>query len=247
VSFSEGDAKKSPVPTNVGNIRPVGSSTGFQQFDTPEAGIKAVDDQLRIYGSKHKLKTLREVISRWAPPSENDTESYIKNVSQRTGIKPDEEIDLSNPTIRHVISGPIILQEQGLKRLKGTPQATTQQPTQQPQEQSTDDFVSFLTKEPEATVKVEAPKPKAKTAKDSQTVIDKYVREPLLAITEPPLQAATGLGATAIGNVIGAIKHYGERGTAAEQEAAKFAEKYTYEETVVDPVFLVSTTTDTSR
>jgi hypothetical protein len=229
VQFLTGGASKSPTPTNVGNIRPVGSSTGFQQFDTPEAGIKAVDDQLRIYGSKHKLKTLREVISRWAPPSENDTESYIKNVSQRTGIKPDEEIDLSNPTIRHVISGPIILQEQGLKRLKGTPQATTQQPTQQPQEQSTDDFVSFLTKEPEATVKAEAPKPKAKPVKDSQTVIDKYVREPLLAITEPPIQAATALGATAIGNVIGAIKHYGERGTAAEQEAAKFAEKYTYE------------------
>jgi len=229
VQFLTGSASKSPVPTNVGNIRPVGSSTGFQQFDTPEAGIKAVDDQLRIYGSKHKLKTLREVISRWAPPSENDTESYIKNVSQRTGIKPDEEIDLSNPTIRHVISGPIILQEQGLKKLKGTPQATTQQPTQQPQEQPTDEFVSFLTKEPEATLKVEAPKPKAKTVKDNQTVIDKYVREPLLAITEPPLQAATGLGATAIGNVIGAIKHYGERGTAAEEEAAKFAEKYTYE------------------
>lgn len=224
VQFLTGGANKSPVPTNVGNIRPVGSTTGFQQYATPEEGIKAVDDQLRIYGSKHKVKTLREVISRWAPPSENDTEAYIKNVSQRTGLKPDEEIDLSNPTIRHIISGPIILQEQGLKKLKGAPQTQTEQPQAQP----TDEFVNFLTQTPEPTVKAETPKPKT-SAKPTQTAIDKYVREPILAAVEPPLQVASSLGATAIGNVIGAIKHYGERGTAAEEEASKFAEKYTYE------------------
>lgn len=227
VQFLTGDTKKSPVPTNVGNIRPVGSTTGFQQFDTPEAGIKAIDDQLRIYGSKHKIKTLRGVISRWAPPSENDTEAYIKNVSQKTGLKPDEEIDLSNPTIRHIISGPIVLQEQGLKKLKGSTAAPTTEPA--PQAQPTDEFVDFLTKAPEPTVQAEAPKTKAKPAQPKQTAIDKYVREPYLAVAEPVLQAATNLGATAIGNVIGAVKHYGERGTAAEEEAAKFAEKYTYQ------------------
>ena len=232
VQFLTGDAKKPPVPTNVGNIRPVGSTTGFQQFDTPEAGIKAIDDQLRIYGSKHKIKTLRGVISRWAPPSENDTEAYIKNVSQKTGLKPDEEIDLSNPTIRHIISGPIVLQEQGLKRLKGSTAAPTTEPAPAeptPQAQPTDEFVDFLTKEAKPTVQAEAPKTKAKPAQPKQTAIDKYVREPYLAVAEPVLQAATNLGATAIGNVIGAVKHYGERGTAAEEEAAKFAEKYTYQ------------------
>lgn len=164
--FLSGSAKSAPSPTNVGNIRPVGSTTGFQQFDTPEAGIKAIDDQLRIYGSKHKIKTLRGVISRWAPPSENDTEAYIKNVSQRTGLKPDEEIDLSNPTIRHIISGPIVLQEQGLKRLKGESQPSTEQPalqsTAKPVEQPMDDFSSFLggeTQKAEPTVESEAPKP----------------------------------------------------------------------------------------
>lgn len=170
VQFLTGGASKSPTPTNVGNIRPVGSSTGFQQFDTPEAGIKAVDDQLRIYGSKHKLKTLREVISRWAPPSENDTEAYIKNVSQRTGIKPDEEIDLSNPTIRHVISGPIILQEQGLQKLKGLPQSTTSQINSTKQEQPTDDFVNFLTKTSEPTVQAEIPKPISKAPQKPKTI-----------------------------------------------------------------------------
>jgi len=141
--FLLGDTKQSPNPNNFGNIRPVGSNTGFQQYDTPEAGIQAIDDQLRIYGSKHKVKTLREAITRWAPPSENDTDSYIKNVSQRTGLNPDEEIDLSNPTIRHIISGPIILQEQGLTKVKGARKATIEQPTEQPA-QSTDEFSDFL-------------------------------------------------------------------------------------------------------
>ncbi len=193
VQFLTGSASKSPVPTNVGNIRPVGSSTGFQQFDTPEAGIKAVDDQLRIYGSKHKLKTLREVISRWAPPSENDTEAYIKNVSQRTGIKPDEEIDLSNPTIRHVISGPIILQEQGLKKLKGAPQTTTQQPTPQPQEQPTDEFVSFLTKEPEVTVE---PKEVAKKS------VTQTKQDVIKAVAPQPQKTTVGASTTALADVI---------------------------------------------
>lgn len=176
VQFLTGDAKKPPVTTNVGNIRPVGSTTGFQQFDTPEAGIKAIDDQLRIYGSKHKIKTLRGVISRWAPPSENDTEAYIKNVSQKTGLKPDEEIDLSNPTIRHIISGPIVLQEQGLKRLKGSTAAPTTEPApteQAPQAQPTDEFVDFLTKAPEPTVQAEAPKPAPKAPQKPKTFGEK--------------------------------------------------------------------------
>ena len=159
--FLMGSAKTAPSPTNVGNIRPVGSSTGFQQFDTPEAGIKAIDENLKAYGTKHKINTLRGVINRWAPPSENDTDSYLNFVSQKTGLKPDEEIDLSNPTIRHIISGPIVLQEQGLKRIKGSAQPieTTQQ---QPQAEPQDDFTSFLggeTKQAEPTVKTEAPKP----------------------------------------------------------------------------------------
>ena len=157
--FLSGSAKSAPSPTNVGNIRPVGSSTGFQQYASAEEGIKAIDDNLKAYGTKHKINTLRGVISRWAPSSENDTDSYLNFVSQKTGIKPDEEIDLSNPTIRHIISGPIVLQEQGLKRIKGQAQTSTDQTAPQIAEQPTDDFSSFLggtTKKAEPT---EAPKP----------------------------------------------------------------------------------------
>lgn len=121
---------------NVGNLRPVGKSTGFQQMESPEAGIKAIDENLKTYGEKHGINTLRGVINRWAPASENDTESYIKNVSQKTGLKPDDKIDLSDPVIRHIISGPIILQEKGLNHI------INKQPTQQ-QIQATDSGDEF--------------------------------------------------------------------------------------------------------
>lgn len=128
---------------NVGNIRPVGG-TGFVQPQSFEEGIKSIDENLKAYGSKHGINTLRGVISRWAPPSDNnDTETYIKNVSQKTGIKPDDKIDLSNPVIRHILSGPIILQEKGLKNLmQGSQQG--QQSTQQQGQQPTDDVSSLI-------------------------------------------------------------------------------------------------------
>ena len=226
VQFLSGSASKSPSPTNVGNIRPVGSTTGFQQFDTPEAGIKAVDDQLRIYGSKHKVKTLREVISRWAPPSENDTEAYIKNVSQKTGLKPDEEIDLSNPTIRHIISGPIILQEQGLKKLKGTPQSTTATTEPTIQEQPTDEFVNFLTKTPEPTVQAEISKIKAKPTKE----------DVIKAVAPQPQKTTVGASTTALADIIpnigGAVADIGAYTAAryglkkSPQEARQIADVY---------------------
>jgi hypothetical protein len=112
---------------NVGNMRPVGSSTGFQQPSSYEEGIKSMDDNLKAYGTKHKINTLRGVISRYAPPTDkNDTEGYIKFVAERTGLKPDQEIDLNNPAVRHVISGPMILMEKGGKAIFGTTQPKTQ-------------------------------------------------------------------------------------------------------------------------
>ena len=119
---------------NVGNLRPPGSSTGFQQPTSYEEGIKSLDNQLKIYGEKHGIKTLRQAISRYAPPSENKTEDYINYVAQKTGLKPDQEIDFSNPAVRHVISGPMILMEKGNKAIFG--QAPSQQKQTQPQTQA---------------------------------------------------------------------------------------------------------------
>jgi len=89
------------MTNNVGNLRPVGSDTGFVQYDTPEAGIDAMRNDLlaKINGHSNAMKanygegyvpTLANVINTYAPPSQNDTANYINNVSKWSGIAPDE-------------------------------------------------------------------------------------------------------------------------------------------------------------
>ena len=35
------------------------------------------------------LNTIRAIITRYAPPVENDTQAYIQTISQKTGLSPD--------------------------------------------------------------------------------------------------------------------------------------------------------------
>ena len=72
----------------------VQNDRGFCQFESMEWGWRAAFYLLtRTYFQKHGLQTIRGIISRWAPPQDhNDTEAYIRNVSRRTGIGPDEPI-----------------------------------------------------------------------------------------------------------------------------------------------------------
>jgi hypothetical protein len=63
------------------------------------------------------------VISKWAPPNENDTQAYIKDVSQRLGIPPNQKIDLSNPLQRQALSTAIALHENGPSGVFGGGQA----------------------------------------------------------------------------------------------------------------------------
>lgn len=94
---------------NPGNLRPGGS---FAQYPDMQTGLTALDNNLQSYG-KQGINTVAGVISKWAPPNENDTNSYIKEVSQRLGIKPDQKIDLTNPLVRQSISTAIALRENG--------------------------------------------------------------------------------------------------------------------------------------
>ena len=55
----------------------------FKQFETMAWGYRAMFQCLNTYYSKHGLDTIRKMISRWAPETENATENYIKAVSDR--------------------------------------------------------------------------------------------------------------------------------------------------------------------
>ncbi|MFC3227318.1 hypothetical protein ACFOGJ_08765 [Marinibaculum pumilum] len=67
----------------------------FIQFSDVLWGIRAMARILRNYQRKHGLKTVREMIDRWAPPVENDTGSYARAVASGMGLRgPDEPVDL---------------------------------------------------------------------------------------------------------------------------------------------------------
>jgi len=77
-------------------LRCVQKDKTFCQFETIEWGWRAAFVILcKTYYGKYKLKTIRDIVSRWAPPKENNTPAYIRHVSDYTGIGPDR--DLGDP------------------------------------------------------------------------------------------------------------------------------------------------------
>ncbi len=52
-------------------------------------GLRAALKLLRTYYQRHGCVTIRQIIRRWAPETENKTEAYIQTVSRMTGILPD--------------------------------------------------------------------------------------------------------------------------------------------------------------
>lgn len=71
----------------------------FKQFKNMAYGYRAMFRILFTYTNRYRLTTLRQWITRWAPPEENDTEAYIKTVSSGANISPDSSIDTNNMMI----------------------------------------------------------------------------------------------------------------------------------------------------
>jgi hypothetical protein len=61
----------------------------FEQFDTMVNGIRCGLIILRTYIEKYKLHTIEEIIKRFAPSSENNTEAYIRAVCRDSGFDRD--------------------------------------------------------------------------------------------------------------------------------------------------------------
>ena len=68
----------------------------FEEFETPEYGIRALAVILKNYRLKHGLTSIRGIITRWAPPSENNTTAYINVVAAAVGKHPDVALDFSH-------------------------------------------------------------------------------------------------------------------------------------------------------
>lgn len=89
------------------------ADASFEAFDNAEDGIRALAKILIVYQRKHGLKTVRQIINRWAPPVENNTSAYVDAVCAEMGVSPDVEILLDSPSILFIIVKAIIRHENG--------------------------------------------------------------------------------------------------------------------------------------
>ena len=69
-------------------LRPVQADKLFCQFKAMKWGLRAAIRLMENY-IRRGAQTPRQIISRWAPPSENNTQGYITQACQRAGLDPD--------------------------------------------------------------------------------------------------------------------------------------------------------------
>ena len=92
----------------------------FCQFKSLEYGWRAAFYLLtRTYYHKYRLYTIRTIIRRWAPSSENNTEAYIANVARLTGIAPDEPLGIPSeqPSRWMALGAAMAIQENGTESM----------------------------------------------------------------------------------------------------------------------------------
>ncbi len=85
----------------------------FCQFVSASYGIRAVARTLITYQDKYGLRTVRQIINRWAPSSENDTQAYIQAVASQIGRSADEQLDMQSYRNLKAMTEAIIRHENG--------------------------------------------------------------------------------------------------------------------------------------
>jgi len=80
-----------------------GSDGRFAIFPTMVDGVRALACLLIVYYDKplaNRIDTVREIINRWAPSSENDSAAYVAAVCNLCQIGPDDLLNLRDfPTL----------------------------------------------------------------------------------------------------------------------------------------------------
>jgi len=118
-------------------IETTGSPPRFATFQSAEYGIRALAVLLTTYQDRHNLRTIREIIKRWAPGNENNTDAYVSAVGRAMGVPTEvQKLDmhtyadlrpLVEAIITHELGGqpyPAAVIDEGL-RLAGVPKPVT--------------------------------------------------------------------------------------------------------------------------
>lgn len=107
---------------NPGNIRRSGvryrgetdgQDPAFKSFASMAWGFRAMFTLLHTYRVRYGCRTLRAMIGRYAPPSENDTQAYVCAVSRWSGVPADEELNTLDGAVMRPVAAAMARVENG--------------------------------------------------------------------------------------------------------------------------------------
>lgn len=77
----------------------------FAKFQSASDGVAALVRQLQLYGSRG-LDSIKEIVEKYAPASENDTQAYIAALTKKLGVGANDTLDLNDPgTLSGLVRG----------------------------------------------------------------------------------------------------------------------------------------------
>jgi hypothetical protein len=93
-------------------------NAGFAIFPTLEAGTNALQENLRNYRRKGVTQNVESIIEKWSPGkgqgnTQQGTDNYANFVAQQLGVKPNQPININDPTVMEKLTGSIAKFESG--------------------------------------------------------------------------------------------------------------------------------------
>lgn len=85
----------------------------FATFSDPVYGLRAIGKLLLHYVAEGVPSTVRGLISRYAPSSENATDAYVTAVAAWVSVQPDDSLDLQDLATLTKLIGAIVREENG--------------------------------------------------------------------------------------------------------------------------------------
>lgn len=87
----------------------------FIVFESPVWGIRAMAKILLNYQRKYGLRHVQGIINRWAPPTENDTGAYVRQVCRALGVGPTDTVNLQDTATLAKLVTAVIKHENGMQ------------------------------------------------------------------------------------------------------------------------------------
>lgn len=113
-NFNPGNIRKSKTKY-LGEVRP-SRDPAFKQFRTMAWGYRAMFVLLHTY-SRYGYRSLRQMITRYAPPVENHTLNYIDGVSRWADVFPDASLDTLDPAVMIPVVAAMSRMENGVQAI----------------------------------------------------------------------------------------------------------------------------------